>query len=123
MNYENLNYNSQIFTLTLTLVFLHSASSSIKRLLRAVAILFLSDHIRTIGLLLLLLLLGLLLLDSPLSSSDFYFFVFARLALCPLRFLMNYVNCISVFVNCCLLAFIGLVCLLFTVLCLVMCGP
>ena len=82
---ENLNYNSQIFTLTLTSLFLHSTSSSIKHLLCAAAVLFLSDQIHTVGLLLLLLLLlGLLLLDSPLSSSDFYFFVFARLALCPL---------------------------------------
>ena len=118
---ENLNYNSQIFTLTLTSLFLHSTSSSIKRLLRATAVLFLSDQIRTVGMLLLLLLLGLLLLDSPISSSDFNFFVFSRLALCPLRFLMNYVDCISVFVNCGLLAFIGLVCV-FTVLCHVMCG-
>ena len=117
---ENLNYNSQIFTLTLTSFFHHSTSSSIKRLLCAAAVLFLSNQIRTVGL---LLLLGLLLLDSPLSSSYFYFFVFARLALCPLRFLMNRVDCISVFVNCGLLAFIGLLCLLFTVLRHVMCGP
>ena len=109
---ENLNYNSQIFTLTLTSFFHHSTSSSIKRLL--------SNQIRTVGL---LLLLGLLLLDSPLSSPYFYFFVFARLALCPLRFWMNCVDCISVFVNCSLLAFIGLLCLLFTVLRHVMCGP
>ena len=113
---KNLNYNSQIFTLTLTSLFFHSTSSNIKCLLRATAVLFLLDQIHSVGLLLLLLLLlGLLLLDSPLSSSDFYFFVFARLALYPLRFLMNYVDCISVFVNCGLLAFIGLVCLLFTV--------
>ena len=118
---KNLNYNSQIFTLTLNSLFLHSTSSSIKRLLCAAAVLFLSNQIQIVGLLLLL--LGLLLLDSPLSSSDFYFFVFARLALYPLRFLMNYVDCILVFVNCGLLAFIGLVCLLFTVLCHVMCGP
>ena len=117
---ENLNYNSQIFTLTLTSFFHHSTSSSIKRLLCAAAVLFLSNQIRTVGL---LLLLGLLLLDSPLSSSYFYFFVFARLALCPLRFLMNCVDCISVFVNCGLLTFIGLLCLLFTVLRHVMCGP
>ena len=86
---ENLNYNSQIFTLTLTSLFFHSTSSNIKCLLRATAVLFLLDQIHSVGLLLLLLLLlGLLLLDSPLSSSDFYFFVFARLTLCPLRFLM-----------------------------------
>ena len=122
---KNLNYNSQIFTLTLNSLFLHSTSSSIKRLLCAAVVLFLSDQIRTAGLLLLLLLfllLGLLLLDFPLSNSNFYFFVFAQLALYPLPFLMNYVDCISVFVNCGLLAFIGPVCLLFTVLCHVMCG-
>ena len=101
MKSENLNYNSQIFTLTLNSLFLHSTSSSIKRLLRATAVLFLSDQIHSVGLLLLLLLLGLLLLllllgllllllllgllllDSPLSSSEFYFFVFAWLTLCP----------------------------------------
>ena len=83
MKSENLNYNYQIFTLTLTLLFLHWTSSSIKRLLRATAVLFLSNQIHSVGLLLLLLLLGLLLLDSPLSSLDFYFFVFARLTLYP----------------------------------------
>ena len=127
MKYENLNYNSQIFTLTLTSLFLHSTLSSINAS-SMLLLFFSSDQIRTVGLLLLLLLRCLITVTHDKSKKffsslkfSFFFFFFARLALCPLRFLMNYVDCISVFVNCGLLAFIGLVCV-FTVLCHVMCG-
>ena len=119
MKSENLNYNSQIFTLTS--LFLHSTSSNINVSSITAAVLFLRsdpdcwsvaappqmlDHSHAVN----------LRNFSPLSSSDFCFFVFAGLALCPLRFMMNCIDCISVFVNCGLLAFIGLVWLLVCVM-------
>ena len=72
---KNLNYNSQIFTLTLNSLFLHSTSSSIKRLLRAAVVLFLSDQIRTVGLLLLLLLLRCLITVTHGKSKKFLSFL------------------------------------------------
>ena len=80
---ENLNYNSQIFILTLTSLFLYSTSSSIKRLLlRAAVVLFLLDQIHTVGLLLLLLLLAATAWSVAvgLSSLKFRFLFFC---LCP----------------------------------------
>ena len=80
---ENLNYNSQIFTPTLTSLFLHSTSSSIKRLLRAAAVLFLSDQIHIVGLLLLLLLLAATAWSGSAGLSSLKF-RFLFLCLCPL---------------------------------------
>ena len=83
---ENLNYNSQIFTLTLTSLFLHSTSSSINA--PSVLLLFFSsDQIQTVGLLLLLLLLKCLIIVTHgkskkfLSSLKFRFLFFC---LCPI---------------------------------------
>ena len=135
MKSENLNYNSQIFTLTS--LFLHSTSSSINASSRlhhcckVLLLFFSSDQIRTVGLLLLLLLIRCLITITHGKSKKFLsslkfrflFFCLAGLALCPLHFLMNCVDCISVFVNCGLLAFIGLVCLLCCVLSSCLCGP
>ena len=81
---ENLNYNSQIFTLTLTSLFLHSTLSSINAS-SMLLLFFSSDQIRTVGLLLLLLLRCLITVTHDkskkfFSSLKFSFFFFF---LCP----------------------------------------
>ena len=82
MKSENLNYNSQIFTLTS--LFLHSTSSSINAS-SMLLLFFSSDQIPTVGLLLLLLLRCLITVTHDkskkfFSSLKFSFFFFF---LCP----------------------------------------